>query len=146
MLLGSRNMHLSWTTWGLKMPFRPSSHWPTNWKSLICNTEFYSLKHHAHYFTVLTYLAPWRGAKLGIFIYFTFTNLPWCTDPSCFLWVLHHSYDRTSSYYCCPKKFLYYLLVHVLHLGTISSLWAVGSRSMSTIALREHINKKLSRC
>ena len=33
-LIGSRNMHLSWTTWGLKMPFRPSAHWPTNWKSL----------------------------------------------------------------------------------------------------------------
>ena len=38
-LLGSRNMDLSWTTWGLKMPFRPSAHWPTNWKSLICNTD-----------------------------------------------------------------------------------------------------------
>ena len=40
MLHGSRNMHLSWATWGLKMPFRPSAHWPTNWKSLICNTVF----------------------------------------------------------------------------------------------------------
>ena len=38
-LIGSRNMHLSWTTWWLKMPFRPSTHWPTNWKSLICNTD-----------------------------------------------------------------------------------------------------------
>ena len=38
MLLGSRNMHLLWTTWGLAMPFRPSAHWPTNWKSLICST------------------------------------------------------------------------------------------------------------
>ena len=38
MLLGSRNMLLCWTNWGLKMSFRPSAHWPTNWKSLICNT------------------------------------------------------------------------------------------------------------
>ena len=38
MLFGCRNMHLSWTTWGLKMPFRPSAHWPANWKSLICKT------------------------------------------------------------------------------------------------------------
>ena len=37
-LLGSRNMHLLWTTWGLAMPFRPSAHWLTNWKSLICST------------------------------------------------------------------------------------------------------------
>ena len=29
-------MQLSWTNWGL----RPSAHWPTKWKSLICNTEF----------------------------------------------------------------------------------------------------------
>ena len=31
-------MHLSWTTWELKMSFSPSAHWQTNWKSLICNT------------------------------------------------------------------------------------------------------------
>ena len=31
-------MHLSWNTWGLKMSFRTSAHWPTNWESLICNT------------------------------------------------------------------------------------------------------------
>ena len=43
MLLGSRNKHLSRTTWGIKMPFSPSAHWPTNWKSLICNTGFPTL-------------------------------------------------------------------------------------------------------
>ena len=37
----------------------------------------YSLKAHEHYFTVFMYLQTWRGAKRGIFTYFTFTNLPW---------------------------------------------------------------------
>ena len=37
--------------------------------------KFYSLKAHAHYFTILIYLATWRTAKCGIFIHFTFTNL-----------------------------------------------------------------------
>ena len=40
----------------------------------------YSLKAHAHYFTVFIYLETWRGAKLGIFTHFTFTNLPWCSQ------------------------------------------------------------------
>ena len=31
--------------------------------------KLYSLKVHAHYFTVLIYLATWRAANLGIFIY-----------------------------------------------------------------------------
>ena len=44
MLVGSRKMHLCWTTWGLKMLFRPSAHWPTNWKSLICNTGIVSVE------------------------------------------------------------------------------------------------------
>ena len=35
--LGSKNKQLSWTNWGLKIPVRPSAHWPTNWKSLVCN-------------------------------------------------------------------------------------------------------------
>ena len=40
----------------------------------------YPLKAHAHYFTVFIYLETWRGAKLGIFTHFTFTNLPWCSQ------------------------------------------------------------------
>ena len=39
-----------------------------------------ALKAHAHYFTVFIYLETWRGAKLGIFTHFTFTNLPWCSQ------------------------------------------------------------------
>ena len=70
----------------------------------------YSLKAHAHYFTVLIYLVTWRAAKLGIFTHFTFTNLLRCSQSiisliyvyyiqisSRFLWVLDHSRDRTSS-------------------------------------------------
>ena len=30
--------------------------------------KFYSLKAHAHYFTVFIYLANWRAAKLGILL------------------------------------------------------------------------------
>ena len=41
---------------------------------------FYSLKAHAHYFTIFMYLETWRGAKLGIFTHFTFTNIPWCNQ------------------------------------------------------------------
>ena len=53
--------------------------------------------------------ATWRAAKLGIFTHFTLTNLPRCNPsinsliyvysiqiPSCFLWRLDHSHDRTS--------------------------------------------------
>ena len=39
-----------------------------------------SLKSHAHYFTVFIYLETWRGAKLGIYTHFTFTNSPWCSQ------------------------------------------------------------------
>ena len=40
----------------------------------------YSLKAHAHYFTVFIYLETWRGTKLGIFTPFIFTNLSWCSQ------------------------------------------------------------------
>ena len=73
---------------------------------------------HAHYFIVFIYLATWRAAKLGIFTHFMFTNLLRCSQsinsliyvysiqiPSCFLWVLDHSRDHTSSYYRRPKLF-----------------------------------------
>ena len=76
-----------------------------------------------NYFTVLIYLATWKAAKLHIFIHFTFTNLAQCSQsinwliyvysiqiPSCFLWALYQSRDRTSSHYRHPKKFLYYPL------------------------------------
>ena len=78
--------------------------------------KFYSLKAHAHYFTVFIYLATWRAAKLGIFTHM-FTNLPQCSQsmnsliyiysiqiPSYLLWVLDRSHGHTFSCYCCPKK------------------------------------------
>ena len=40
----------------------------------------YPLKAHSHYFTVFIYLEAWRGAKIGIFTHFTYTNLPWCSQ------------------------------------------------------------------
>ena len=87
-------------------------------KTTLFQDKLYSLKALAHYFTVLIHLATWRAAKLDIFTHFTSTNLPWCSlnsltyaqsiyMPSCFLWVLNHSPDRTSLYYRCPKIFLY---------------------------------------
>ena len=80
--------------------------------------KFYSLKAHAHYFTVLIYLAAWRAVKLGIFTHFTFPNLTQCSQsinsliyvysiqvPGCLLRVLDHSHDCTSLYYIRPRKF-----------------------------------------
>ena len=29
---------------------------------------------------ILTYIVPWRAAELCVFIHFTFTNLPWCSQ------------------------------------------------------------------
>ena len=97
---------------------------PKKLKNNLFQDRFYSLKAHAHYFTVFLYLATWRAAKFGIFTHM-FTNLPRCSQsmnsliyiyiysiqiPSYFLWVFDHSHGHTVSCYCCPKKFLYYLL------------------------------------
>ena len=86
--------------------------------NFFCQDKFYSLKAHAHYFTVFIYLATWRAAKLGIFTHFTLTNLPRCSQsmnsliyvysiqiPSCFLWELDLLYTTPAQ-----KKFLYYPL------------------------------------
>ena len=64
-------------------------------KQFFSKVKFYSLKAHAHYFTVVIYLATGRAAKLGIFTHFTFTNLSqninsliyvYCIQiPRCFL-------------------------------------------------------------
>ena len=45
-----------------------------------CQDKLYSLKAHAHYFTVFIYLETRRAAKLDIFTHFTFTNLPRCSQ------------------------------------------------------------------
>ena len=100
-------------------------------KKLFCQDKFYSLKAYAHYFTILVYLAPWRAVKLGFFFFFhfIFTNLPWCSQsinslmyvysiqiPSCFLWVLNHSYDCTCLYYRRPKNYSVLLPGYVVYL------------------------------
>ena len=97
-------------------------------KTIFFHNKFYSLKAHAHYFTVLIYLATWRAAKLGIFTHFTFINLSQCSQsinsltyvssmqiPSCFLWVLDCRCYCTSSYYRSPppkKSILPYEWIH----------------------------------
>ena len=86
--------------------------------NFFCQDKFYSLKAHAHYFTVFIYLATWRAPTLGIFTYSIFTNLPWCSQsmnsliyiysiqiPSCFLWVLDFLCTTAAQ-----KKILYYPL------------------------------------
>ena len=96
---------------------------PINKKTFSFQDRFCFLKAHAHYFTALIYFANWRAAKLGIFAHFIFTNSPQCNQrinspiyvystqiASCFLWVLDHSHDSTSSYCYRPKKCLYYPL------------------------------------
>ena len=52
----------------------------TKKKKTFFQDKFNSLKAHAHYFTVLIYLATSRAAKLGKFTHFTFTNLPQCSQ------------------------------------------------------------------
>ena len=101
---------------------------PKKKKKPFFQDKFNSLKAHAHYFTVLIYLATSRAAKLGKFTHFTFTNLPQCSQsinsltyvysiqiPSCFFWKLSHIHDHTFLYYHHPKHFLYYPL-YVLHI------------------------------
>ena len=74
----------------------------------------YPLKAHAHYFTVFIYLETWN---LFLLI------LPSQTYPDAVKvwthWCMYtlyrstadHRRDHTSSYYCHPKIFLYYLLM-----------------------------------
>ena len=120
---------------------------PKKLKNNLFQDRFYSLKAHAHYFTVFIYLATWRAAKFGIFTHM-FTNLPRCSQsmnsliyiysiqiPSYFLWVFDHSHGHTVSCYCCPKKFLHYLLcdfrvklvtMHCIGLVRLSPKFDVG--------------------
>ena len=88
---------------------RKSTHKQNN---IFFQDKFYLLMAQAHYFTVLI---AWRAAKLGIFTHFTFKNLPQCSLSVnllyvCFLSVLDHSRDDTSSTNAAQKKFLYYPL------------------------------------
>ena len=49
--------------------------WPLKRKWKNHGYIFYSLKAHAHYFTVFIYLETWRGAKLGFFFSFYLRKL-----------------------------------------------------------------------
>ena len=90
---------------------------PKKLKNNSFQDKFYPLKARGHYFTVLIYVATWWAAKLGIFTHSAFANLPRCSQtinsliyvysiqtPDAFSWMLDHSCDGTSSYYCRPKK------------------------------------------
>ena len=51
---------------------------PKKLKNNFFQDKFYSLKAHAHYFTVLISFATWRAAKRNIFNHFKSINLPRC--------------------------------------------------------------------
>ena len=124
-------------------------------KNFFFQDKFYSSKAHAQYFTVLIYLATWRAAILGIFTHFTSINLPQCTQSinspmyvylqifSCFLWVLDHSRDRTSSYYCRRKK------MSVLPPGSKKSfpkqLWEYAKIDLAQYGLKQEDEKDCKR-
>ena len=96
-------------------------------KIIFFQDKFYSLKAHAHYFTVLIYLATWRVVKLGIFSHFTSTNLSRCSQSNNLLMYVYytdsqllfmcawsqsclHSRDRTTAprTTAARKNFLFY--------------------------------------
>ena len=85
-------------------------------KNMFFQDKFCSLKAHAHYFTVLIYLATWRAAKLRIFTHFTSINFLQCsqsinsplTDRHLFyecLFLVVIALLRTTA---TPPKILYY--------------------------------------
>ena len=85
-------------------------------EKIFFQNKFYSLKAHAHHFTVLITLATSRAARIGIF-----TLLRSQTYPE---WVLDQSRDRASSYYNRPKKFLYYPLeLYIIISNKISGMY-----------------------
>ena len=87
-------------------------------KNNFFQNKFYSLKAHAHYFTVLICLATSRVAKLGIGTHFMSINLPQCSQSIKSLMYVYYAGPHlfyeclilvviTSSYYRChlpPKK------------------------------------------
>ena len=92
------------TRWPL-LGARKSS--PKKLKNNFFQYMLYSLKAHAHYLTVFIYLETWRGPKLGVFIHFTFENLPRCSQSMnsyVYRSPVNHSRDHNSLYYHRPKK------------------------------------------
>ena len=88
-------------------------------KAIFFQYMLYSLKAHAHCFTVFINLETWRGAKIGIFTHFIFTNLPWCIQSMNSLIYVYSlqipSWSQTWSHFFVllppKKKFLYYPLM-----------------------------------
>ena len=88
---------------------------PRSLKTIFFQNMFYSLKAHAHYFTIIICLAPWRADKLGICTHFTSINLPQCSQSIKSLMYVYYTNPHlfyeclilvviTSSYYHCPRK------------------------------------------
>ena len=134
MFISSFNLALIQAVFHVGNHFWVRENWqPKIKKQFFFQGKFYLLKAHAHYFTVLIYLATWRAAKLDIFTHFTFTNLPRCSQNinsliyvyfmqirSCFLWLL----DQLWSYFFIllpPKKF------SVLPLSTQPTFFALNT-------------------
>ena len=60
-------------------------------KTSFFQDKFYSLKAHAHYFTVLIYLATWGAVNFGIFSHFMSTNLSQCSQSSNLLMYVYYT-------------------------------------------------------
>ena len=108
----------------------------------------YPLKAHAHYFTVFIYLETWRGAKLGIFTHFTFTNLPWCSQSMNSLIYVYSiqipSWSQTWSHFfvlpALKKVFCINLWwVFVFDLGTSTNKGRVSTPGKSRNLLEDQI-------
>ena len=74
----------------------------------------YSLKAHAHYFTVLIYLATWRAGKLGISTHLTSINLPWYSQSINSLMYVHYTDSQLLFMNAWSHFFMLLLLLHTI--------------------------------
>ena len=80
---------------------------PKKLKNIFFHHEFYSLKAHAHYFTVPIYLATWRAAKVGIFTHFTSINLLRCSQDINSLMYVYYTDSQLffmNPWWLCPSR------------------------------------------
>ena len=98
----------------------------------------YSLRAHAHYFTVFIYLETWIGAKLGIFTHFTFINLPRCSQSmnsliyAYFIQIPSWSQSRSHFFVLPTPKEVYCIIpwwVFVFDLGISTNKDRVSTQS-----------------
>ena len=73
--------------------------------------NFYSLKAHAHYFTVLVYLATWRAAKLGIFTHFMSIKLPQCNQSINSLLYVYYTDPQLFFMSAWPQLWLHFFVL-----------------------------------